>query len=63
MNGILKPYLCENFKTRSVDVCSKVVLVYVGLFWTYLSHVKHYYGGLNVDKAEIGGICSRFAVG
>jgi len=63
MNGILKTHRCENLITRIRDVCSNVVLVYVGLFWTYLSHVKHYYWGLNVDNDDIGGIRSTLEGG
>jgi uncharacterized membrane protein len=63
MNGILKPHRCEHLKTHIIDVCSNVVLVYVGLFWAYLSHVKHYYWGLKVDNVEVVGICSTLAGG
>jgi hypothetical protein len=56
MNGILQPHRCENLKTLIIDVCSNVEIVHVGLFWTYLSHVKHCYWGLKVDRDETGGI-------
>ena len=63
MNRILKKHRCEKLKPPIIDVCSNVVLVYVGLLWTYLSHVKHYYWGLNFDNDEVGGICSTLTGG